>query len=382
MIYFLKVINSKSNYMSRNTMIVLVVAILVVGGLVLFSSKDTAPVDESPDSGSTVVEKPVDDTPAPAETRKASVPLVTTDSKATPSETTVVLTGKVNPNGAFTSYWYEYSLNSNIDSKLSASPKQMIGSGYLSINAPAYITGLAKDTRYYFRLVAENSLGKVSGAQYSFQTVAGNPAPVGSAPSPKTLAANVITQSTANLNGEVTPNEADTVYWFEYGKSANLGNTSAIQNVGNGNSKVPVSISVSNLDAGTTYYFRLNAQNKFGTVNGSILNFKTAAAPAVKAPEVDTKSATAVTTSSARLHGSVNPGGAATNYWFEYSTDSLLGSVLVEATDSTSVGSGQNEIEVEANISGLNPDTNYYFRIVARNSVGTVVGDKMSFKTK
>jgi uncharacterized protein YegP (UPF0339 family) len=139
---------------------------------------------------------------------------------------------------------------------------------------------------------------------------------------------------------------------------------------------------VSNLDAATTYYFRLNAQNQFGTVNGSILNFQTLANPTVEAPVVKTKAAASIGNTGATLRGNVVPGGAETSYWFEYSSDVLLGSVLIDSTDSTSAGSGTNGLDVETSISGLIRNTTYYFRLVARNSQGTVLGDKLSFKTK
>ena len=195
-----------------------------------------------------------------------------TNLSASPSATTVVIGGTVNPKGAFTSYWYEYGKTSDLGTKTS---NQTMGSGFVSIQAPAYITDLSKNTTYYFRLVAENQYGKVAGNQYVFQTTESTPAPVGNAPTTKTISANNISSTTANINGEVTPNKTETQYWFEYGKTPQLGGTSAFSSAGNGTVKSSVSISLSDLESKTTYYFRLNAQNQFGTINGSILNFKT-----------------------------------------------------------------------------------------------------------
>jgi phosphodiesterase/alkaline phosphatase D-like protein len=290
-----------------------------------------------------------------------------------------VVTGSITPNGAFTSYWYEYGISAEFGSKTSS---QTLGSGYVAIAAPAYITGLTKDTKYYFRLVGENQYGRVNGATATFQTTVGTPAPTGSAPTTKTLAAMSVSRTTANLNGEVTPNKAETQYWFEFGKTTDLGNTSAFQSAGSGSAKVPVAISISNLEGATTYYFRLNAQNQFGTVNGAIMNFKTPGPPAPTKPTVETRNATDVSTSTVLLHGRVNPNGAETQYWFEYSTDSLLGSLLLHTTERTSVGAGSTSTSVEADVEDLTPKTNYYFRMVAENNLGLVYGERMSFKTK
>ena len=355
-----------------------IIALVVIGGIFLYVGQNRTP---SSDSTTTTPTQSTDTNQTDTATRQPGAPLVTTNGSVAPSDTTAVVTGVVTPNGASTSYWYEYGVSSDLGSKTS-SPSQTIGSGFASIPAPGYITGLAKNTTYYFRLVAENQFSRITGTQYSFQTTEGNPSPAGSAPTIKTLAASGIARTTANLNGEITPNKASTQYWFEYGKTTNLGDTTAIVSVGNGTAKLPASGLLSNIDPATTYYFRLNAQNQFGTVNGTILSFKTAGPASAVAPSVTTRSATDLGTSTAALRGTVNPNSAETVYWFEYSTDPLLSPVSLRSTEQKSAGAGTNTTSVEADISGLGPKTNYYFRLVARNSLGTVQGERMTFKTK
>ncbi|HEY0220719.1 MAG TPA: hypothetical protein VGC58_00670 [Candidatus Paceibacterota bacterium] len=246
-----------------------VVAVLLIGGGIAYSvMKDSEPID----TGTTKIPSEVvkDDTVTPGP--KSALPIATTNSTVSPSDTTAIVNGTINPQGAFTSYWYEYGVNSNLGTKTG---NQTMGSGFTAIQAPGYITNLTKNTTYYFRLVAENQHGRVAGNQFTFKTTEGSPAPVGSAPSTKTVSASGVTRTTANLNGEVNPNKNMTQYWFEYGKSPELGSVTALSAVGNGNNKLSASVSLSNLQPLTTYYFRLNAQNQFGTINGSILNFKT-----------------------------------------------------------------------------------------------------------
>ena len=356
----------------------IIIALLVIGGVVMYASQNTSSSNNNATSTPTTGDQ--NDT-TPIQAQKPGTPSVTTSASVFSSDTVAVLNGSVIPNGAFTSYWYEYGTSASLGNKIS-SPSQTVGSGFALIGAPGYVTGLVKNTTYYFRLVAENQYGRITGSQYSFKTTEGNPPPVGSAPTIKTMAANGISRTTANLNGEVTPNKASTQYWFEYGKSSNLGNATELGAVGNGTEKLPASKSLSNLDPLTTYYFRINAQNQFGTVNGTILNFKTAGPPAATAPSATTRTASDVSTSTATLRGTVNPNRSETAYWFEYSTDSLLGSVLLSSTGKTSAGAGSSTISIEADVSGLSRNTNYYFRLVTQNSVGTVRGERMTFKTK
>lgn len=357
--------------MNKNLLFGGIIAVLIVIGVVVYSSSRV----KAP--GETATSTPVVTTGGAAQ--KAGIPILVTSSKSIPTDTTAVVTGSVTPNGAFTSYWYEYGNTTNMNSK---TPNQSVGSGFVSINSPAYITGLVKDTTYYFRLVAENEFGKVTGTQFSFQTTHDIPTPIGSIPTIKTLQANTITRTSAKLNGEVNPNKATTQYWFEYGRTANLGNTSAFLWAGEGSSNVSESITLSDLTPDSTYYFRLNAQNQFGTVNGTILNFKTSGPSSVVLPAVKTSSATNVKATTATLRGTVDPNGDDTMYWFEYSTDSLLGSVLLKATEQIAVGGGENLVSVTSNLTGLSSATTYYFRVVAKNSLGTVIGDRMSLKTK
>ncbi|OGG51951.1 hypothetical protein A3C18_01775 [Candidatus Kaiserbacteria bacterium RIFCSPHIGHO2_02_FULL_54_11b] len=362
--------------MNTNTVLVGgLVVLLAMAGLIFYGIQNMAPSDGSPTATTTDPGTGTNPPPSP----ETSAPIAVTSSTVAPSDTTAVMNGTVRANGALTTYWYEYGTTSTMGNKTST---QNIGFGYSAIPAPGYITGLVKETTYYFRLVAENQHGRVSGTQYTFRTTLGNPPPVGSAPTTRTLAATSVARTTVNLNGEVTPNKAATQYWFEYGQSANLGNTTALQSAGSGSAKVSVPLSLSGLTPATTYHFRLNAQNQFGTVNGAILTFKTANPAAAATPSITTRSTTAISTSTAKVRGTVDPNGAETTYWIEYSTSSVLNLPLLKTTPRKSAGAGTSAIAIEEDLSALSPNTTYHFRIVAQNSAGTVRGDRDTFKTK
>ena len=351
---------------------VVIVLILIAGGVFFYTQGNPSPTASSTPTGGTN-----GDGTLPPQGRTPGAPAATTNSNVSPTDTTAVVVGGVIPNGAFTSYWYEYGASNNLGV---ATAKQNIGSGYVELAAPTYITQLAKDTTYYFRLVAERSIGKSTGAIKTFHSTVGTQAPVGSIPTTKTLGATAITRTSANINGEVTPNKGATKYWFEYGDTANLGAVSALQSVGDGSVKVSASLALSNLAPATTYYFRLNAQNQFGTTNGAILTFKTSGPPLSAIPVVTTLVAGPVATTTATLRGTVNPYSTQTTYWFEYSTDSSLVTSL-RTTQRRSAGGAAATVSVDANVSSLNSNTTYYYRTVAENAAGTVRGELISFKT-
>jgi hypothetical protein len=205
---------------------------------------------------------------------------------------------------------------------------------------------------------------------------------VGTTPSSKTNNASSITRTDAVLNGEVIPNRNQTVYWFEYGTSSGLGSKTEYVSAGDGTARVNASIPISGLTPATTYYFRLDAQNQLGTVQGVIMNFKTAGPAAAKGPTVTTQNTTSLGTTSATVHGTVNPNGDTTNYWFEYGTQSAIGSILPNSTAPKSAGNGTRDTSIQMDITRLTTKTTYYYQIVAQNSFGLVRGDRMTFKTK
>jgi hypothetical protein len=102
-----------------------------------------------------------------------------------------------------------------------------------------------------------------------------------------------------------------------------------------------------------------------------------AAASAATKPTVSTGRATGVTQSTATLHGSVNPRGAATTYSFQYG----LTRKYTAQTPVTAVGSGTTAVRVAAAIGGLAPATTYHYRVLATNAVGATAGGDRTFKT-
>lgn len=108
-----------------------------------------------------------------------------------------------------------------------------------------------------------------------------------------------------------------------------------------------------------------------------VLQALVAPVAAASEPVVSTGTATAITSTSAKLNGTVNPGGEATSYYFQYGTTTSYGS----QTATSPVGAGSANVDVAAPISSLTPNTAYHYRLVAINGSGTTLGSDVSFTT-
>ena len=78
-----------------------------------------------------------------------------------------------------------------------------------------------------------------------------------------------ITTTGASLNGSVNPNSSSTVVAFEYGLATEYGSTiTATQSPVTGNTNTDVSAEITGLSPGTTYHFRIKAENELGIAYG------------------------------------------------------------------------------------------------------------------
>jgi Trypsin-like peptidase domain len=133
--------------------------------------------------------------------------------------------------------------------------------------------------------------------------------------------------------------------------------------------------SVAGLTASTTYYYRVRAYNGYGTSgNSNVINVTTLSPTGP--PVAITNPATSITSSSARLNGTVDPHGLSTTVYFQYGRTTGYGSRTANQTKT-----GNNYQNVFANISGLSAGTAYHFRIVASNIRGTRYGSDRTFTT-
>src|SRR5437588_8543305 len=138
------------------------------------------------------------------------------------------------------------------------------GSGTSSVAVSAAISGLTADTTYHFRISATNAGGTSTGADETLKTLP-------DAPTVKTEAATLVTQTTATLNASVNPNGSEVSECkFEYGTTTSYGSSAACTPApGSGTSNVAVSAAIGSLAANTTYHFRASATNAGGASTGA-----------------------------------------------------------------------------------------------------------------
>lgn len=277
-------------------------------------------------------------------------PTVTTTGSSAVGATSATFEGSVNPEGAETTYRFEYGTD-GVNYGLGTFDVSA-GSGTTDVPVTGTPTDpLLPNTTYHFRIVGSdpNTFGHViSGGDRTFTTDAAPPIVDGTPPF-----ASLITDHGATLNATVNPQGTSTTYSIEYGPTATYGQTvsGAVPLEGQGDQ--PVSLPVTGLAPDTEYHFRVVATNGVGTDPvGADRTFFTAPAEAAGASSV-----TAVT---ADLTGTVNPHGHATTYHFEYGETGFD-----KSTTDRPAGSGGGPVTVTAPIDTLKPGTTYQVRVVA-----------------
>jgi Fibronectin type III domain len=199
-------------------------------------------------------------------------------------------------------------------------------------------------------------------------------------PTDATTSASGETQTEAMLNGSINPEGNTAVeYHFEYEGPGVIGKQptpTATLSAADFTSH-SVSAQVTGLQPGMTYHFLLVATYGAGKTSASGATTQTFVTHAVIVPSATTLVAEGLKETEATLQGTVNPGGEATEYFFEYGTDTHYGQKTEKAT---LLASGGNQ-GVSATLKGLTPGTEYHFRLVAKNNQGPAEGLDRSFKT-
>ena len=94
-------------------------------------------------------------------------PMVTTGSASQVTSSSAMLNGAINPNGAGTTYYFEYGTTTSYGSTTSV---EDAGSGSSDVSVTANLSGLSTNTTYHYRLIATNSGGTTYGDDQSFAT--------------------------------------------------------------------------------------------------------------------------------------------------------------------------------------------------------------------
>jgi phosphodiesterase/alkaline phosphatase D-like protein len=168
------------------------------------------------------------------------------------------LEGGVNPNKLETKYHFEFGATTSYGKNL-PEPDESVGSGETAVPVSQEVTGLAPNTTYHYRVVANNSDGPGTSLDQVFTTP----------PSPPEVVATPFTETAGgfDLNGTINPNGGDTTYHFQFGFTTAYGSNipASDADAGSGTGAVPVSQRVTGLPPNVVYHYRLVAHNAGGT---------------------------------------------------------------------------------------------------------------------
>ena len=291
--------------------------------------------------------------------------------------TSATLTGALLPNGFDAHYYFQWGTTVVYGNQSPLPPGTDAGEGTGAVAAKTTLSGLKANTTYHYQLVGENSFGTTFGSDKTFIT-SGPPRIVYK---PTTG----VSHETATLNAEVNPGELETTYRFEYGETTAYGHEIPVggQNIGSGAAFVPVSATLTGLKLGVTYHYRVVASN---SASGSPVVGLDQTFTTIPPAPVDASYATGVDATEATLHTEINPLGNDTTYYFQYGTENCQTHPQA-CTDSptppgTDIGAGSEDVAESLPLSGLTPDTTYYYRVLAINILGTTEGPQHTFKTQ
>lgn len=231
----------------------------------------------------------------------------------------------------------------------------------------SHIDSLTAFVTYYVRAYATNSNGTIYGNEVSFTTLSGE---IGLT----TDAVSSITAYTANCGGAISNDGGATV--TARGVCWSTLSTPTIYNLktSNGSGSGTFTSSITGLTPCTTYYVRSYATNSVGTIYGNQQSFTTI----TSSPSLITSNVTSVTSSTATCSGTISSNGGATIKvsgvcWSTTQNPTITDS---KSTDGLTFGT------FTSSMTGLTPNTTYFARAYATNSVGTAYGNEEIFTTQ
>jgi hypothetical protein len=296
----------------------------------------------------------------------AEVPEVKTEAASAVAPTSATLHGTVNPEGiALSSCQFEYRPQGSTGPGRTV-PCEPTPAGATAVAVSADISGLERATQYNFRLEVSTASGTTRGSVKSFNT----PSP----PRVSEESATEITHVAATLNATIDPRGNDTTYQFEYGTSDAYGTSVPVPEADIGIAESGVSQPIGGLQVGVTYHYRVAATNSAGTVYGHDRTFATLPPALIEDSSIDSVGPT-----SATMLADINPLGSDTSYHFEYGTSSAYGTTVPVPDGDT--GAGEAAVRVSQLAGGLQENTQYHFRLVAKNALGSYAGPDQIFTT-
>lgn len=229
------------------------------------------------------------------------------------------------------------------------------------------LTDLTPNTTYYIRAYAANSEGVGYSSEKSFKTDPITGATV------ITAEVTEITINSAVSGGNITDDGGSTITERGVCWSTTPGPTIEDSKTDDGSGTGIFISNITGLSPNTTYYIRAYATNSATTSYGNEIFFTTSGSP----PVVTTVEISSVTSNSASSGGNVTSDGglpvtARGVCWSTQDNPTIVDSHTIDG-----MGTGT----YSSSLTGLIPETKYFVRAYAVNSIGTSYGNILSFTT-
>ncbi len=179
----------------------------------------------------------------------ASSPTISGGSTSSITTSSAVLHATINPNGATTTYQFQWGLTAAYG--LSSPAKLAKGTKNVAVKATA--SSLLPGTVYHYRLVAMNKFGDGAGFDHKFKT-AGNPPPTAA-----TGPAGHVATTSATVSGVINPHGQKTIWVFQYGLTPTYSSQTFGGSVPAGSAPVIVAQTLTGLEPGVPFHYRIVA---------------------------------------------------------------------------------------------------------------------------
>ena len=165
--------------------------------------------------------------------------------------------------GVETHYYFEWGESASYGQTSSMQSDSSAGTQGVHVS----INELRSIALYHYRIVASNKYGTDYGMDQTFETTG--------APRIISFSSTNVTATTAELIAKIDTDGLNTKYHFEYGTTTAYGHSAPNPEgvISSSEAEKTVSLSLTNLQAGATYHFRVLAQNEDGAVTSEDQSF-------------------------------------------------------------------------------------------------------------
>jgi hypothetical protein len=294
------------------------------------------------------------------------------------TETAATLRGVLNPHAAGElggTYEFLYNASETKECKGGGSTTAGMVLGGEAEPVFQHVEGLSRQTEYAVCLVIHNQAktAEAIGSAVTFLT--------GPPETPENEEVTDVTATSATLKATLNPHHEGEPgrYRFRYRRSASecegqggmeLPDEFEQALIAQGDRSEMVEATLTGLLPNTTYTFCAWTRNEaFEGVTGAPVTFTTPAS----LPSITNESVSGVSSGEATVSAEINPGGLSSGYSVEYEPGKSTPEGLLPATGSP--------VRIRQRLTGLQPDTQYSYRFVAHNALGSTPGALETFDT-